>query len=109
MEQMNTRFLPGDKVTVLPYSEISAKFVVGRRLPSGCYFLKEMEKYCECDYIVESVLKTHGGVGYYYLSGANGWSFTDEMLEMSIELSGSVNNNVMSFDEVMNFSAASQK
>ena len=75
-------------MTVLPYSEISAKFVIGRELPSGCYFRKEMEIYCECDY-----------------SGTNGWSFTDEMLEMStIELSGSVDNNVMSFDEVMNFS-----
>lgn len=105
MEQMNTRFLPGDKVTVLPYSEISAQFVSGRGLPSGCYFPKEMEIYCECDYIVEDVLDTHGSVGYYHLSGTNGWSFTDEMLEMSpIELSGSVNNNVMSFDEVMNFS-----
>lgn len=105
MEQMNTRFLPGDKVTVLPYSEISAKFVIGRTLPSGCCFRKEMEIYCECDYIVEGVLKTRGGVGYYHLSGTNCWSFTDEMLEIStIELSGSVNNNVMSFDEVMNFS-----
>ena len=82
MEQMNTRFLPGDKVIVLPYSEISAKFVIGRDLPSGCRFPKEMEIYCECDYIVESVLNPHRGVGYYHLSGTNDWSFTDEMLEM---------------------------
>lgn len=105
MEQMNTRFLPGDKVTVLPYSEISAKFVIGRELQSGCYFPEAMEIYCERDYVVKSVLETHGSVGYYHLSGTKDWSFTDEMLEMStIELSGSVNNNVMSFDEVMNFS-----
>ena len=105
MEQMNTRFLPGDQVTVLPYSEISAKFATGRDLPSGCYFPKQMEIYCEYDYIVESVLPARGGVGYYRLSGINDWVFTDEMLEMlTIELSGSVNNNVMSFDELMNFS-----
>ena len=102
MEQMNTRFLPGDQVTVLPYSEISAKFVIGRDLPSGCHFRQEMEMYCEGAYVVSDVIRSgYSNVGFYKLSGIPFWHFTDEML--TIALPESTNDITLSFDDVMNF------
>ena len=109
MEQINTRFLPGDIVTVLSYDDISAKFdnenIIAHSLPSGCVFRDEMKQYCECDYIVECAVKQHGRIGFYKLYGVVDWYFTDEML-MAQEHHNSAENSiiVMSFDEVMNFS-----
>ncbi len=101
MEQTYTRFSQGDIVTVLPYSDISAQFVRERTLPSGCRFREEMEMYCEGAYVVERVIRSgDSDVGFYKLSGI-GWSFTDEML--MIVLPEITNDNVISFDEVMNF------
>lgn len=101
MEQMNTRFLPGDKVTVLPCSDISAQFVRGRELPSGCCFREEMEMYCEGAYVVMDVIRSgYSNVGFYKLSGIP-WSFTDEML--TIALPESANDITLSFDDVMSF------
>lgn len=107
MEQMNTRFLPGDTVTVLSYDDISTKFddEIAHILPSGCIFRDEMKQYCECDYIVERVMRqSDERIGFYKLYGV-GWYFTDEML-MAQEHHNSTENSiiVMSFDEVMNFS-----
>lgn len=110
MEQMNTRFLPGDKVTVLPYSEISAKFVRGHDLPSGCSFPDEMKNYCEKDYIVKSVF-AHTlceEVGFYTLCTSQRepiyWSFTDEMLEDIASVSpGTFVDGGILFDDIMNF------
>ena len=102
MESTYAGFSKGDIVTVLPYSDISAQFVYGRQLPSGCYFPEEMEKYCEGAYVVERAIRVNGdNVGFYKLSGGDGWSFTDEML--TIELPESAKDIQLSFDEVMNF------
>ena len=110
MEQMNTRFLPGDKVTVLPYSEISAKFVSDRELPSGCSFPDEMKNYCEKDYIVKSVFEHTRceDVGFYALCTSKGelicWAFTDEMLEDIASVSpGTFVDSRLLFDDIMNF------
>lgn len=101
MESTYTRFLQGDIVTVLPYSDISAQFVRRRELPSGCCFREEMEMYCEGAYVVRDVIRSgYSNVGFYKLSGIP-WSFTDEML--TIALPESTNDNVISFDDVMNF------
>ena len=106
MEQMNTRFLPGDKVTVLPYSEISAKFVRGCKLPSGCMFPKVMKDYCEKDYIVKAVRAYCEELGFYALCTSQGelveWSFTDEMLEASVSPGTFVDGGIL-FDDIMNF------
>lgn len=110
MEQMDTRFLPGDKVTVLPYSEISAKFVSGCRLPSGCMFPDEMKYYCEKDYIVKAVRAYPRGeeAGFYALCTSQGklieWTFTDEMLEDIASVSpGTFVDGGILFDDIMNF------
>ena len=111
MEQMNTRFLPGDIVTVLPYNEIAAKFVRDRMLPSGCIFTYPMEKFCGNDYIVAEV-RSHPyctEVGFYVLCTPReqhiGWTFTDEMLEDigGVCLETSVDGGIL-FDDIMNFS-----
>ena len=93
------RFSEGDIVTVLPYSDISAQFVRARELPSGCRFREEMEMYCEGIYAVERVIEDYD-VGFYKLSGID-WYFTDEMLMIAIP--ESTNDNVILFDEIMNF------
>ena len=93
------RFSQGDIVTVLPYSDISAQFVRARELPSGCLFREEMEMYCEGTYVVKRVIEDYD-VGFYKLSGID-WHFTDEMLMIAIP--ESTNDNVISFDEIMNF------
>ena len=107
MEQMNTRFLPGDKVTVLPYSEISAKFVSGRKLPSGCMFPDMMKYCCEKDYIVKAVRAYREEVGFYVLCTSQGelveWSFTDEMLEDIASVSPGTFDGGILFDDIMNF------
>ena len=107
MEQMNTRFLPGDKVTVLPYSEISAKFVSYHELPSGCMFPDTMKYYCEKDYIVKAVRAYREEVGYYTLCTSQGelveWSFTDEMLEEASVSPGTFVDGGILFDDIMNF------
>ncbi len=100
MEPTYSRFSPGDVVTVLPYSEISEQFVSPITLPSGCCFRKEMKIYCERDYVVECVIDRSGDVGFYKLSGLT-WYFTDEMLMMRPPENAS--NNIISFDEIMNF------
>ena len=94
-------FSKGDAVTILPYNKISAKFIRPKTLPSGCCFQEEMKKYCEKNYVVERVIRMPDkDVGFYKLSGIS-WSFTDEML--MIELPENANDDVMSFDEIMNF------
>lgn len=111
MEQMNTRFLPGDIVTVLPYNEIAAKFVSNRILPSGCMFPHGMEKFCGKDYIVTAIHEdAHSEeVGYYRLCTPQGqhivWVFTDEMLEdiAGVPLETFVDGGIL-FDDIMNFS-----
>jgi hypothetical protein len=60
-----------------------------------------MEMYCEGAYVVRDVIRSgDSNVGFYRLSGIP-WSFTDEML--TIALPESTNDNVISFDDVMNF------
>ena len=101
MTNNNVKFSVGDTVIIIPYDEISAKFVHTRTLPSGCYFPREMEKYCDTVCTVESVIeKGRRACGFYKLSGIK-WTFTDEMLEAYFE---NTNDNAMSFDELMNFS-----
>ena len=99
MESTYSRFAPGDVVTVLPYREISEKFTSPMTLPSGCYFRNEMKIHCELDYVVERVIDRRGDVNFYRLSGLD-WYFTDEMLMMPPE---NASNNIISFDEIMNF------
>lgn len=79
----------GDRVRVLPFEEIRARFHTNIHLPSGVAFVSQMVNYCGEELEVEAV--THkrytatGPVCFYKLSHTDGmsigWTFTDEMLE----------------------------
>lgn len=76
------RYKIGDAVRVLPYEEIAAKFVSSAyQLPSGCHFPHAMN--CFCGETMTVVRLTQNN-SRYILDGAQGWVFTDEMLEDDI-------------------------
>ena len=73
------KYKPGDKVIVLPYEEIQAKFVTADKLPSTVRFTRGMENFCGGEYEIIYAEEYHG-VGCYWFAD-NGCWFTDEMLE----------------------------
>lgn len=101
---MDTKFIPGDTVTVLPYSEISEKFINGTILPSGCCFRGDMKQYCDNNYTVKSVIRRKGDIGFYILSTDVEWTFTDEMLSDDLTNCDTDFDSVaISFSKLMGF------
>lgn len=84
-----SKYKVGDRVRVLPYEEIRARFHSNIYLPSGVAFVSQMLAYCGEELEVEEVMHarptTAGPVCLYKLSHTDGmsigWTFTDEMLE----------------------------
>lgn len=97
------RFAVGDKVHVLPYDEISRQFIKGHTMPSGCEFPNPMIRFCDGEFTIKHVLledTRDGNVGFYKLKDADGWSFTDEMLEDIAPLT-TYDGPVISFDDLI--------
>lgn len=84
-----SKYKVGDRVRVLPFEEIRARFHSSIYLPSGVAFVSQMLAYCGKELEVEEVRGARdtatGPVWLYNLSHTNGmsvnWTFTDEMLE----------------------------
>jgi hypothetical protein len=84
-----SKYKVGDRVRVLPFEELGARFLTGIYLPSGVAFVSQMLAYCGEELEVEEVTYVRdtatGPVWFYKLSHTNGmsidWTFTDEMLE----------------------------
>lgn len=84
-----SKYKVGDRVRVLPFEEIRARFHSSIYLPSGVAFVSQMLAYCGKELEVEKVRYARdtetGPVWLYDLSYTNGmsinWTFTDEMLE----------------------------
>ena len=79
------KYRHGDIVRVLDLEDITRQFRNGRHMASGCFFPKPMEEYCGHQFYIEEVLMVNEKVGYYKLSGIEGWNFTDEMLELAYD------------------------
>lgn len=97
------RFAVGDKVRVLPYDEISCQFIRDHIMPSGCAFPSPMIRFCDGEFTIENVYQrdpSDGSVGFYKLKNAEGWSFTDEMLEDVAPLT-TYDGPVISFDDLI--------
>lgn len=84
-----SKYKVGDRVRVLPFEEIRARFHSSIYLPSGVAFVSQMLVYCGKELEVKEVRDARdtatGPVWLYNLSHINGmsvsWTFTDEMLE----------------------------
>ena len=97
------RFKVGDVVRVLPYDEISRQFIKDHIMPSGCAFPNPMMRFCDGEFTIKHVYKDdprYGNVGFYKLRDADGWSFTDEMLEDIVPLT-TYDGPVISFDDLI--------
>lgn len=79
------KYKVGDEVFVRPYEEIAAQFITGlEKLPSGCWFPREMEKFCGNVYRVIRVDTTTREETRYKLDiDSDFWVFTDEMLSFN--------------------------
>lgn len=102
-----SKYKVGDRVRVLPFEELRARFHTNIYLPSGVAFVSQMLNYCGEELEVEKVTHARntatGLVWCYRLSRADGmsigWTFTDEMLE---SLDGSVPPDIsISFDDLL--------
>ena len=102
-----SKYKVGDRVRVLPFEEIRARFRRGDYLPSGVAFVSQMLGYCGEELEVEEVMYARdtatGPVWLYKLSHTNGmnicWAFTDEMLE---DIDGGVPLDIsISFDDLL--------
>lgn len=102
-----SKYKVGDRVRVLQFEEIRARFCSGDYLPSGIAFVSSMLNYCGEELEVEEVMCARatiaGPVCLYKLSHTDGmsigWTFTDEMLE---SVDGGVPLDIsISFDDLL--------
>lgn len=102
-----SKYKVGDRVRVLPFEEIRARFHRGDYLPSGVAFVSQMLNYCGEELEVKETIYARGTatgpVWLYKLSHTDGvsihWTFTDEMLE-SVD-SGVPLDISISFDDLL--------
>lgn len=102
-----SKYKVGDRVRVLPFEELRARFRGSFYLPSGIAFVSQMLNYCGEELEVEEVIcARHAATGLvwlYKLSHTDGmsicWTFTDEMLE---SVDGGVPLDIsISFDDLL--------
>lgn len=102
-----SKYKVGDRVRVLPFEEIRARFHSNVYLPSGVAFVSRMSNYCGEELEIEEVMHARytatGPVWLYKLSHTDGmsicWTFTDEMLE---DIDGGVPLDIsISFDDLL--------
>lgn len=103
-----SKYKVGDRVRVLPFEEIRARFHRDIHLPSGVAFVREMNGYCGEEFRVRERIEPRRSleetVGLYKLEHLDGrkifWTFTDEMLEDPDEINAPLHIS-MSFEDLL--------